>query len=302
MEEPARVSLRIAPPPGRSGASPPRPARAVWRPGAAIALGLALLGVGGMLGPDVAGAVGEDPGAEVAEALRSLGPPGVLWGRLAVEEESPLGAWTPLGAVEVTVYPATPALVTELERIRQSARASGAEYESAVARVQAALAIHQARVDGKAPDGMSPDGALPAEPPVSRAPRPAATKGGVAPGSRPRPGGPTARAGVAPPVSAEEPLPHPWRQKTDPAGLFAFDTLPSGDWLVVAVQISPYRGEKLRAAPKAKAPARGMTFLPRAAGPAKEAELWVVRVRVGAGERVGLELTDRGRWLAGPVR
>ena len=101
--------------------------------------------------PGGARAAGEDPVAEVAAALRSLGPPGVLWGRFAIEEESPAGAWTPLAGVEVTLYPATPTLVAELERIRQSARTSGAQYESAVARVLAALAVHQARVAGQSP-------------------------------------------------------------------------------------------------------------------------------------------------------
>ena len=110
-----------------------------------------LLVAGVALLPGAARAAGEDPVAEVAAALRSLGPPGILWGRFAIEEESPAGAWTPLAGVEVTLYPATPTLVAELERIRQSARTSGAQYESAVARVLAALAVHQARVAGQNP-------------------------------------------------------------------------------------------------------------------------------------------------------
>jgi hypothetical protein len=97
-------------------------------------------------------------------------------------------------------------------------------------------------------------------------------------------------------------VPHPWRQRTDPSGLFSFSSLPSGDWLVVAIQITAYQGEKLRAAPRPRAPGRGLSYLPRAVGPAKEAEVWVVRVRLGADERVGLELLDRARWMAGPVR
>jgi hypothetical protein len=257
-----------------------------------------ILLVGAVLLPGVARGVGEDPGAEVAEALRSLGPPGVLWGRFVVEEESPLGAWTPIRGVEVTLYPATPALVTELERLRQSARDSGAQYESAVARVQGALAVHQARLDGKSPETWGSDGALPAEPPVPPAARPAPPKTAALPqrtlaqppGAVPPPGD---RTGDVPA--------HPWRQSTDPAGLFAFDSLPSGDWLVVAIRVSAYAGQKLRAAPRQQAgSSRG--FLPRATGPAKETEIWVARVRVGADERVGIELTDRARWLAGPVR
>jgi hypothetical protein len=204
----------------------------------------------------------------------------------------------------VTLYPATPTLVAELERIRQSARASGAQYESAVARVRAALAAHQARIDGKSPETMGSDGALPAEPPVLPPAPPAAPKGTNLgprrPVSRSKGGtAPTAASAVAP---AAEPVPHPWRQETDPSGLFGFASLPSGDWLVVAIQVSAYQGEKLRGAPRPGAPGRGLTYLPRAQGPAKEAEVWVVRVRVGAAERVGLEITDRGRWLVGPVR
>ena len=132
-------------------------------------------------------AVGEDPVAEVTEALRSLGPPGLLWGRLAIEEESPVGAWTPLAGIEVTLYPATPALVAELERVRQSARTSGAQYESAVARVQAALAVHQGRIDRQSPPLPSPGQGLVAEPPLVVAPR--AAKPPASPGPSPlRPG------------------------------------------------------------------------------------------------------------------
>jgi hypothetical protein len=265
-------------------------------PGAGLA-GPVLLALGAVALPAAVRAVGEDPAAEVAEALRNLGPPGMLWGRLALEEESPLGAWTPVGGVEVTLYPATPALLAELERIRQSARDSGPLFESAVARVQAALAVHQARVDGRSPEPPSgPGGDPPAastETPVGRPPpktRPFRL--------RPRPDPP----GGSPAASAPESPPHPWRQRTDPAGLFAFDPLPSGDWLVVALRVSPYAGEKLRAAPRPRSPGRGPGFVPRAAGLAREAELWLVRVRVAPGERVGLRLTDRARWLAGPVR
>jgi hypothetical protein len=94
---------------------------------------------------------------------------------------------------------------------------------------------------------------------------------------------------------------HPWRQTTDPAGLFAFETLPSGDWLIVAVRVSAYSGQKVRSTPRQQ-PGSGRGFLGRATGPAKEAEIWLTRVRVGPAERVGVEFTDRARWLAGPVR
>jgi hypothetical protein len=205
--------------------------------------------------------------------------------------------------------------VAELERIRQSARASGAQYESAVARIRAALAAHQARVDAKRPEPVTPEAASPPAGPVPGgtralaprvpAPRPSA-RTGATPGAGPA--GSSGTAAGPPPGAipgATEAPPHPWRQKTDPAGLFAFDPLPSGDWLVVALRISAYTGEKLRGAPHPRAPSgrgRGLGFLPRTAGPAKGAELWVVRVRGGAGERAGLDLTDRSRWMVGPVR
>jgi hypothetical protein len=257
---------------------------------ALVVAGLALL-------PGTVRAAGEDPVAEVAAALRSLGPPGTLWGRFAIEEESPAGGWTPLAGVEVTLYPATPTLVAELDRIRQSARTSGAQYESAVSRVQAALAVHQARVDGQNPRpepapeaSASPEArraATPGPPPAARAAKEAA-----APGS----------GSAAPPAdSPESPGPR-WRQRTDPAGLFAFEALPSGDWLLVALRVTPYGAEKLRAEPRPRSWTRGQKFAPRASTPSKEAEVWVVRTRVGGGERVSLELSDRARWLVGPVR
>jgi hypothetical protein len=283
LEEPPRVSQR--------------------RVYSGLALGAALLTVGLAVQPRVARAVGEDPVAEVAEALRSLGPPGVVWGRLTIEEESPVGAWTPLNAVQVTLYPATPALVTELEKIRQSARTSGAQFESAVTRVQAALAAHQSRIDGQSPPVVA--NSLVAEPPAlppRRSTAPGAPKGSAVF----RPLGGTERVEGAELASgpAEEGLevPHPWRQRTDSAGLFAFDAVPSGDWLVVLVRVSAYDSEKLRSEPKPRQSGRGMRFLPSSSTPPREAEMWVTRVRVVAAERIGLVLTDRARWLAGPVR
>jgi hypothetical protein len=113
------------------------------------------------------------------------------------------------------------------------------------------------------------------------------------------PGGTKAPSDGSP---AQDETDHPWRQKTDPAGLFAFSTVPSGDWLVVAVRVTAYSAEKLRAAPKPRQSTRTQGFLPRATGPAKEAEFWVTRVHVVKGERVALDLTDRARWLVGPIR
>jgi hypothetical protein len=267
----------------------------VSRRRAAVARGLSAwvlaLGIAGA--PVPLGAVGEDPAGEVAEALRSFGAPGMVWGRLAIEEESPAGAWTPLGGVEVTLYPATPTLIAELDQIRRSARTSAAQYESVVARLQTALAAHQGRVDRQSgPRNVG-------TPPISGPPAPKASGSPRSQDATERPGGAGAPS-KAPEERAE--ARHPWRQKTDPAGLFAFDGVPSGDWLVVAIRVSPYAAEKLRAEAKPRAAARGQRFLPRVATPAKEAELWVTRVRVVAAERVGLQLTDRTRWLTGPLR
>jgi len=273
---------------------------------AAVALGLSAgvfaLGIAGA--PVPLGAVGEDPAGEVAEALRSLGAPGMVWGRLAIEEESPAGAWTPLGGVEVTLYPATPTLIAELDQIRRSARTSATQYESAVARVQTALAAHQGRVDRQSGPPPSPGGRAVeprnvGTPPISGPPAPKASGSPRSQDATERPGSAGAPS-KAPEERAE--ARHPWRQKTDPAGLFAFDGVPSGDWLVVAIRVSPYAAEKLRAESKPRAAARGQRFLPRVSTPAKEAELWVTRVRVVAAERAGLQLTDRTRWLTGPLR
>jgi hypothetical protein len=285
----------------------------------------ALLAGSVVAAPGVARAVGEDPVAEISEALRSLGPPGGVWGRLSVEEESPVGAWTPLDGIEVTLYPATPTLVAELERIRQSARGSAAQYESAVARIQSALAVHQGRIDRQTAQPPTEGDLLVAEPPaLKKAPPPkSATPSPEAKASRSarspwstsgslfqsdrtplQPSAPAAMkggAGAAASGAKEEPE-HPWRQKTDPAGLFAFPTVPSGDWLVVAVRVAPYNAEKLRAAPKPRQSTRTQGFLPRTTGPAKEVQLWVTRIHIVQGERVALDLTDRARWLVGPIR
>jgi hypothetical protein len=284
LEEPARVSGR--------------------RRAGTLALVSALVGLGlGAVRPERVAAVGEDPAAELTEALHGLGPPGMVWGRLVVEEESPVGPWTPLDGIEVTLYPATPTLIAELEGIRQSARTSSAQYESAVTRVQAALTAHKSRVERQSAPAAEVD--LVAEPPPVAKPRPTKTVGPPAAES-PSPQGGTVVSGSAgaggraagPPPEAIR----TWRQKTDSAGLFAFDSVPSGDWIVVVFRVSPYGTEKLRSEPKLKQPSRAQRFLPRATGPAKEAEFWITRIRVIAGERLGLELTDRARWMAGPVR
>jgi hypothetical protein len=69
---------------------------------------------------------------------------GVVWGRLVLEEESPDGAWTPMPGAEVQLYPASPTLVAELERIRHGARDSLRSHDTAADRLQATLRSHQA--------------------------------------------------------------------------------------------------------------------------------------------------------------
>jgi hypothetical protein len=252
--------------------------------------------------PERALAVGEDPAAELAEALRGLGAPGMVWGRLAVEEESPVGPWTPLDGLEVTLYPATPALIAELDGIRQSARASSAQYESAVARVQAALAAHKSRVERLVAPLREPE--LVAEPPLlaksSATQVPGPSLAAPSSSSAPGPAGNVATADGAGPAPRQGV--RVWSQKTDPAGLFAFDGVPSGDWIVVVFRTSPYGTDKARSDAKSRQPGRAQRFLARTPSPAKEGELWITRIRVVAGERVGLDLTDRARWMAGPVR
>jgi len=199
----------------------------------------------------------EDPAAEVTRALQALGAPGLLWGRVAVEEESPDGPWTPLAGVEVRLYPYVPGVAADLDRIRERARGSGTDYDAAVTRLLERLRGYEAQIAALRPAGG-----------------PAASDGG--------------------PVR---------KRTTDASGIFVFDEVPSGDWLVVAIHLSTYTQPK--AQPRAsKSPGRGPggSFLTRPPAVAKEAELWVSRARVGAGERSRLWLTDRSRFMVGPVR
>jgi hypothetical protein len=197
----------------------------------------------------------------------------VLWGRLWVDEESPEGAWTPLAGVEVVVYPYAPAVMAELERIRETARDSGRQYETTVARFQDVLRGYARQLD-------------PAQPPS-----PPGARSDPAP-SRPRPGA----------AVAGEERGQVRRRVTDPAGIFVFEGLPAGEWLAVAVRLSPYsagraRREELR-------PSRGRERFSgsEVSAPAQEAEIWLERVRVGPGDRARLFWSDRARWLVGPVR
>ncbi len=193
------------------------------------------------------------PGMRLAEAET-----GQLWGRLALEEESPEGPFTPLIGVTITLYPALPALTSELEAIRRTARETAANYETAAQRVRETLAAYRARLE-------------------------AAEEG--------------ARA-----VRARE---------TDRTGSFAFDGVPAGEWLVVAVHVTSYRTASPAKKPRPKKPAPGRGFggglgqapgfLPEARGEAKEADLWVYQVSVPGGQTVGVRLTDRNRWFTGPI-
>ena len=216
-------------------------------PRAPIALAL------GLWASTAAGQAEPPPASPPEAAAPAPGPTGSVWGRLAVEEESPDGPWTPLAAVEVQVYPASASLLVELERIRQSARDSGRLHDTAVSRLQGALQTYQTQLDRQA-------------------------EGGAAPVRR---------------------------QTTDTAGLFAFEDLPVGDWLLVAIRVAPYGNARLRAAPSPRSTGRrgGVdAFVPRAQVPAKEAEIWLRELRLRVGERQALALTDRARWFDGPIR
>lgn len=198
----------------------------------------------------------DDADSELADVLRTLGPPGVLWGRLAVEEESPDGPWTPLPGVEVQLYPATAGLLAELERIRRTARDSATQHDTALTRLQAVLTAHQGRAEtlGR---GLGPDA------------------GAAVAGAR--------------------------RQVTDPAGIFVFEPLPSGPWLLVATRATPYATPAGRREARRPPSSREPRFLTGPGRSRREGEVWLVPVKVGPGERASLFLTDRARWLVGPV-
>lgn len=227
----------------------------------------------------------DDPAADLGRAL-SLGPPGLLWGRLAVEEESPDGAWTSLVGIDVVLYPHLPGILVELERIRDSARTTGRQYESAVTRLQEALRVYKTQIETMNRQGSR--GAVPPGPPASPG----------APAGVSSPGGSGAKPEVGEGVVR--------RRVTGEAGVFVFDQLPSGEWLLVATRVIAYQAPPGRAEGRPedrRAAQLRQRFTPRTAtGPAKAAEVWVTRVSVPAGERTRLMLTDRTRWMVGPVR
>ncbi|MBI3455983.1 MAG: hypothetical protein HY002_09390 [Candidatus Rokubacteria bacterium] len=164
-----------------------------------------------------------------------------------------------LAGVEVTVYPYAPGIAAELEGIRQRARNSATEYDTAASRLRERLRAYAAQVEAGGQQGAPPE--------------------------TPR------GAGLV------------RHRVTDPTGIFVFEDLPSGEWLLVAIRVSPYtviRGQP----PARRAPRQGgeSAFLPSPVGPAKEAEVWLTRLHVTPGHRVRVLLTDRARFMAGPVR
>jgi hypothetical protein len=276
----------------------------------------------------------EDPVAELTRALKSLGPPGLLWGRLAVEEESPDGPTTPLVGVEVVLYPYVPSLMADLARIRESARDSGAAYDSAVARLQERLKAFEAQVVTLGPKPAQPTPGDPSRPAPKDASRAAsgdasrpvpgnASRPAAKDGSPPAPGG---TSGPGPgdasrPVTGDASRPSSGdasapdtdqglvrRRTTDSSGVFVVPDLPSGEWLLVVFHLTSYTQPK-EARPRSPSKKRGGGggefgggFLTRPATPAKEAEVWVTRVRVAPADRARALLTDRTRFMVGPLR
>ncbi|HLE43728.1 MAG TPA: hypothetical protein VJB36_06925, partial [Methylomirabilota bacterium] len=181
-------------------------ARAAW---------IALLAAG-LLGPSPGRAAGDErpPGGPGSAST------GVVWGRLSVGEESPHGPFTPLPGVDVLAYPLTPGLLRELERIRDTARDSVRQHETAVSRLRGVL---------RAAGGGSDAAGGPEEASPEAAPQP---RGGAASdGSRPE--GPHPPEGARADGAGR-------RRATDATGVFAFDDLPPGEWLLVAIRVTPY--------------------------------------------------------------
>jgi hypothetical protein len=272
-------------------------------------------------------------------------PPGFLWGRLAVEEESPEGPWMPLSGITVALYPHAATVLADLERIRDQARGSGPDYDAAVGRLQDRLRGYEVELGGQGPppapapersgwrlfgdrpaaerraESRSPAGPVPGDRPSGvpvpgdRSPGGPAASGGA--GAPPAGAGPVAtpQTGAGPvatpppgagPVATPSPASPVRRTVTDRHGLFLFPDLPAGEWLLVAIQITDYRAVRSESGqPGGRRPlgrGGGGAFLPRTVTPAREAEVWVAPVRVTPGERTRLFLTDRGRFLVGPIR
>lgn len=233
-----------------------------------------------------AGLLGSSPGRAAGEEPRAGGPgsasTGVVWGRLSVEEESPHGPFTPLPGVDVLAYPLTPGLLRELERIRDTARDSARQHETAVSRLREALRTAAGRSDAAgSPPGASPEAAP--------QPRGGAASAGSRPAGRPAPEGARADGAVR-------------RQATDATGVFAFDDLPAGEWLLVAIRVTPYASRQAQARSSRGRQSRESRFAGRAGlTDVQHGEVWVAPVRVGPGERVRVFWTDRSRFMAGPA-
>jgi hypothetical protein len=280
----------------------PAPLTGIRRRAAAVLAGLVLA-----LGGAEAGRADE---AELSRALGALGAPSALWGRLAVEEESPEGPSTPLTGVAVTLYPYTAGLGADLERIRGGARASGRDYDTAIARLQERLSAHATQVAALTGAPLPAPTRSEAQPPPARQDRTGTRGAGLfsgrpAPAERnadPAPAGAATGEGDATPSSATGLI---RRGTTDSSGLFLFSALPAGDWLLVAIQTSPYSAPR-RPPPSSRASSTTGTlrdgFLERERPQAKAAEVWVVRVRVSSDQPARLLLTDRARFMVGPIR
>jgi hypothetical protein len=93
-----------------------------------------------------------------------------------------------------------------------------------------------------------------------------------------------------------------FQQATDAWGVFRFSRVPPGEWLLVAILISPYRRSLDKPPPKAKPTKRGPGFLDDGAPPPKEAEVWLTQLTVEEGRSTRAVLSERARWMAGPVR
>ena len=275
----------------------------------ALALGAVLLalGIAGATG-DVQ-AVGEDPAAEVTEALRSLGPPGLRLGPPRHRGGVPRGGLDaaqrdPGHPLPGHARPRRGARTDPAERadVRRPVRVGGGRGSRRPSPPTRAASI------ARAAPLPSPGQGLVAEPPLVAAPRaakPAASPGtGVrsAPGSarrrRSRPSGGAERRPRGAPESRRT---RGARRRTRPGSSRSPRSRRATGW---SSRSASRRMRRRRSEPSRRpgSPVGHENFLPRAGAPAKEAELWVTRVRVVAGERVGLNLTDRARWLVGPLR
>lgn len=90
------------------------------------------------------------------------------------------------------------------------------------------------------------------------------------------------------------------RRVTDPDGIFLFEEVPPGAWLVVGLRLSPL-GRGLGDPSARRGTSRPGAFLTGAPRPARRAELWLSPIQVTAGERRSVLWSDRSRFLMGPL-